>query len=253
MCGDPSPRKIFFKIFDTIMGKSIPKKPKRLAIFDIDGTIFRSSLLIELTEAFIHDGIFPLKARKIYAKDYQNWLDRKGEYQAYLDKVIAAFDKHTKGLPYRVFASKARKVVGFHQNRIYRYTRDLVRDLKKQGYFLLAISGSPKDLVEAFAKKLGFEKVYGRILETDKNGKLTGKTLYEDLIHNKAKILDRVLERHNVTLKKSVGVGDTESDIPFLKKVERAIAFNPNSKLYRQAKRLGWQIAVERKDVIYKL
>jgi phosphoserine phosphatase len=50
-----------------------------------------------------------------------------------------------------------------------------------------------------------------------------------------------------------VGVGDTESDIPFLKLVDRPICFNPNRKLYAAAKRHGWKVVVERKDVIYKI
>jgi len=56
-----------------------------------------------------------------------------------------------------------------------------------------------------------------------------------------------------LTLKGSVGVGDTESDIAFLKMVEKPICFNPNQKLYQYAKRAGWKIVVERKDVIYHL
>ncbi|GAI32477.1 unnamed protein product, partial [marine sediment metagenome] len=36
-----------------------------------------------------------------------------------------------------------------------------------------------------------------------------------------------------------VGVGDTESDIAFLKMVEKPICFNPNKKLYQYAKRVG--------------
>jgi len=72
------------------------------------------------------------------------------------------------------------------------------------------------------------------------------------LINDKAKILKRAVEKENLTLKGSVGVGDTESDIAFLKMVEKPICFNPNKKLYIRAKRSGWQIIVERKDVIYE-
>jgi len=43
------------------------KKKTKVAFFDIDGTIFRSSLLIELTESLIQGGIFPQEAREIYA------------------------------------------------------------------------------------------------------------------------------------------------------------------------------------------
>src|SRR3990167_3792943 len=67
------------------------------------------------------------------------------------------------------------------------------------------------------------------------------------------KILKRAVEKEELTLKNSIGVGDTEADIAFLKLVERPIAFNPNLKLYKYAKKAGWTIVTERKDVIYKI
>jgi phosphoserine phosphatase len=77
--------------------------------------------------------------------------------------------------------------------------------------------------------------------------------LYLELISDKAEILKRAVEKEKLTLKGSVGVGDTESDVAFLKMVERPICFNPNQKLYQYAKRAGWEIVVERKDVVYHL
>ena len=56
-----------------------------------------------------------------------------------------------------------------------------------------------------------------------------------------------------MSFKGSIGVGDTESDVAFLKLVERPICFNPNKKLYDYAKRKGWEVVVERKDMIYFL
>jgi phosphoserine phosphatase len=50
-----------------------------------------------------------------------------------------------------------------------------------------------------------------------------------------------------------VGVGDTDGDIPLLRKVETPICFNPNQKLYEHAKKEGWPVVVERKDVVYTL
>ena len=105
---------------------------KKVAIFDIDGTIFRSSLLIELTDALIQEGIFPARARKIYAKTYKNWLDRKGTYEDYIIAVIKAFENNIKGISHKAFLKIAKKVVAFHKNRVYRYSRDLVKDLKKR-------------------------------------------------------------------------------------------------------------------------
>ncbi len=225
---------------------------KKIAVFDIDGTIFRSSLLIEITEALIHGGIFPISARKVYAKSYKNWLDRRDSYEKYIGDVIKSFEKNIKGVGQAEYLKIAKKVVAFHQNRVYRYTRNLVLELRKKNYYLLAISKSPREAVEEFCKKLGFDKVYGLVYETE-NKKFTGKALYWDLMKDKSKILRRAVETERLTLKGSVGVGDSESDIPFLNMVERPVCFNPNSKLYRHAKRLGWKIVVERKDVNYFL
>ncbi|MBI1866532.1 MAG: HAD family phosphatase [Candidatus Staskawiczbacteria bacterium] len=226
---------------------------KKLAIFDIDGTIFRSSLLIEITDALITEKIFPEKVRDIYAKAYENWLDRKGSYEEYIEAVVNAFVKNINGVRYSDFAKISKKVIISHQNRVYRYTRELILDLKKKKYYLLAISNSPKTVVDEFCKKWGFNKSYGRIYELDKNGKFTGKILHEDLISDKAKILKRAIEKENLTINNSVGVGDSESDIAFLKLVKEPICFNPNNKLYLHAKKAKWKITVERKDVIYHL
>jgi len=226
---------------------------KKVAIFDIDGTIFRSSLLVELTDAFIQEGIFSSKVGKSYVKSHKDWLDRKGSYEKYIIEVIEAFHKNIKGVKHAEFLKIAKKVVSFHKNRIYRYTRDLVRDLKKKGYYLLAISKSPREIVGEFGKQLGFDKVYGLVYEVDHKKRLTGELLFWELISNKAKILKRAIKKENLTLKGSVGVGDTESDIAFLKMVENPICFNPNKKLFLFAKRAGWKIIVERKDVVYRL
>ena len=226
---------------------------KKVAIFDIDGTVFRSSLLIELTDALIQEGIFSSRVRKLYAQASKNWLDRKGPYEEYINAVIKAFLQSIRGVRYQEFSKVAKKVVAFHKNRIYRYTRDLVRELKKKDYYLLAISHSPQKVVKEFCKKMGFDKIYGQIYEIDRQKRFTGRVLHAELISDKAKILKRAIEKEKLTLKGSVGVGDTESDIAFLKMVAKPICFNPNQKLYQYAKRAGWKIVVERKDVVYHL
>jgi HAD superfamily hydrolase (TIGR01490 family) len=228
-------------------------KKSKVAIFDIDGTIFRSSLLIELVDALIRAGIFPDKAKAVYAKAYKDWVNRKDSYEKYIYSVVAAFEKNIKGVERRVFNKIAREVVSANNDRVYSYTRDLVKELKKKNYYLLAISHSPKEIVQSFCKKLGFNKVYGRVYETDKNNKFTGQTLFLDLINDKAQVLRRAVAKENLTLVGSIGVGDSEGDITLLSLVANPICFNPNGRLYAQAKKAGWKIVVERKDVIYKM
>lgn len=225
---------------------------KRVAVFDIDGTIFRSSLLIELVNILIDRKIFPENARLEYGKEYLAWLDRKGDYADYIMAVVGVFMKYIKGVKEADFISAAALVTVHQENRVYRYTRDLIKKLKSDGYYLLAISHSPKLIVDGFAKTLGFDKCYGILYEFDENRRFTGKRLEEEIILDKAKILERAVAKENLTLHDSIGVGDTESDIVFLEKVINPICFNPNSLLYQHAKKKGWKVVVERKDVIYE-
>ena len=225
------------------------KRP--VAVFDIDGTIFRSSLLIELVNKLVEKGIFAPEARSIYEEERVQWLDRKGDYQSYITKVITAFEGHIKGKSFWNVSDAAGEVIETLKHRTYRYTRDLIADLKKDGYYLLAISHSPRFIADGFGYEAGFDKTYGTFYSTGPNDQFTGEIEDRDLIVNKAAVLMRAVRKENLTLEGSVGVGDTESDIPMLDAVETAIAFNPNAKLYKHAKRSGWKVVVERKDVIY--
>ncbi|MFZ6015288.1 MAG: HAD family hydrolase [Patescibacteria group bacterium] len=225
---------------------------KRVAIFDVDGTVFRSSLLIEVTDELVAEKLLPPSVSRAYEQAHAKWLDREGSYEDYIGALIRAFETKIKGVPRKAFIKIAKQVVARSGKHVYRYTRDLTASLKKKGYYLLAISNSPLDILQPFCAGLGFDKVYGRIYETGRTGKFTGKTAYLDLITDKAKILRRAVEKEGLTLNDSIGVGDTEADIPFLKLVVRPICFNPNKKLLTAAKRNGWKVVVERKDVIYQ-
>ena len=224
-----------------------------MAIFDIDGTIFRSSLLIEIVEALIEEGLFPPATRQQYAKEFTRWLDREGDYEAYIGAIVKTFLANIKGVPYKEFLRVAEKMLEQKKNRLYRYTRELVKKLKKKKYFLLAISQSPKGVLDHFCGQLGFDKVYGRLYELGPGDRFTGRVTDEHLIANKANIVRRAVEKEGLTLAGSIGVGDTESDIPMLELVTTPICFNPNLKLFRYAKLNGWPVVVERKDVIYEL
>jgi len=227
------------------------KRP--VAVFDIDGTVFRSSLTLELVERLIDNGVFPKDTRSAYEDERIKWLDRKGDYQAYVQKVVDMFCRQIKGVSFESVANAAGEVIEEKKDRVYRYTRDLIKELKKDGYFLRAISHSPKFIADGFGFEAGFDKVYGYFFATGASGNFTGEVEDEELIRNKAAILQRAVRKEGLSLEGSIGVGDTESDITLLEAVESPIAFNPNQKLLDHAKKRGWKIVVERKDVIYEI
>lgn len=226
---------------------------RRVAVLDIDGTVFRSSLALELVERLIKKGVFPRETRAAYEEEYRRWVERRGAYEAYIEGVAHVLREQIKGVSYEDAANIAGEIIEEQRHHVYRYTRDLIKKLKGEGYYLLAISHSPKFIVDGFAYELGFDKSYGQFFASGPSEKFTGEVEDEELIMNKSATLLRAVRKEGLTLAGSIGVGDTESDIPMLEMVETPIAFNPNQALYTHAKRRGWKIVVERKDVIYEL
>lgn len=227
---------------------------QKVAFFDIDGTLFRSSLLIELVEALIEEGKFPAEAKEEYQSEYQAWLNREGDYEAYIGAIIRTYLQYIRGVYYGDLADIGRRVVAVKSRRVYRYTRDLIKKLKQEGYYLVAISQSPKTVLDDFCQQYGFDKVYGRVYELGPQDNFTGVVIDEHLIENKATIVKRVFDHNpNLTKEDSIAVGDTMGDLSLLESVANPICFNPSQVLYNHAKRLGWEVVVERKNVIYFL
>lgn len=235
-------------------------KRTRLAIFDIDGTIFRSSLIVEVFNALVEHRVFPHKARDVVERSFVQWLNRKGHYNDYVMKLVHTYFKYLPGTSAakmdRVFDS----VIDRQKDRVYRFTRDLIATLKRKGYLLIAISNSPHALVERFARAQGFDTAIGRTLET-KNGVYTGRILYNGKPFpisshlDKVEILKHYLETEGISsdLSHAYAIGDSEGDIPLLQEVGNPIAFNPSLPLAKLAQRRKWDMVVERKNVIYRI
>ncbi len=225
---------------------------KKLAVFDIDGTIFRKNLHFELINELSWINVFPRKVRDQIVLLYTNWLEHKGTYESYRLGLVSLFEEHIKGCKKEDVIRASEMVISFHKDRTYIFAEDLIRKLKKENYHIIAISGSPIEIVEEYNKKhLNFDKVFGSVYEL-KDDIYTGGYVDEP-IKNKGEVVRKYAKENNLTLEGSYGIGDTESDASFLDLMEYPIAFNPNENLKEIAQKKGWRIVVEKKDVVYEM
>jgi HAD superfamily hydrolase (TIGR01490 family) len=228
-------------------------KEKKLAIFDIDGTIFRKNLQFELINELSWMNIFPRKVRDQIVALYTSWLEHKGTYEQYRQGLVELYEKNICGCKLSDVQSASKVVVSFHQDRTYIFAEQIIAKLREEGYHMIAISGSPIEVVKAFnSSHLKFDAVFGSVYEINEQGAYTGKSLYEP-VKDKGNLLKQYAYEHRLTLEDSYGMGDTESDASFLELVENPIAFNPNNNLKEIAQQNGWRIVVEKKDVVYDM
>jgi len=226
---------------------------KKLAIFDIDGTIFRKNLHFVLINELVFLKVFPKKVKNILVDVYAEWLEHEGTYENYRMALVDLYSKHIKGCKKEDILKASREVINFHEKRTYIFAENLISKLKKENYNIIAISGSPIEVVEEYNKKhLKFDKAFGSMYELNKEGIYTGKVFFEPT-KNKGEVAKQYAAENGIDFKDSYGMGDTESDASFLKLVENPIVFNPNKNLKEIGEKENWRIVVEKKDVIYEI
>jgi len=223
----------------------------KLAIFDVDGTIFRKNLHFELLTELVHSGIFKKTSREELNELYGDWVDQRHTYEQHRDQMVALYRENIIGCREEDIKRISKKVVKSNAQRIYIFTKGLIEELRRD-HFLMIISGSPIEIVSEYAKQFQFDKFFGSVYEVNEKGSYTGKEIFIP-VSDKGKVVSDFLRKNNFSLNDSIGIGDTESDARFLKLTKRSIAFNPNKGLKAIAEFENWEIVVERKDVIYEI
>ena len=224
----------------------------RFAVFDIDGTLFRSGLYREVIFELVRMGAVPERLAQTYEPLELAWKQRAhgNAFREFEYVMATTFDTVLTQIKISDYDRAVDTVITAQRDNVYVYTRDLVRDLKKQGYTLIAISGSQEEMVQPFAEYYGFDIWVGQHFERA-GDYFTGEIVKTH--EGKDKFLSKIIAEHKLDLAGSIGVGDSGGDIEMLEMVEHPIAFNPESNLLNHAKKAGWEIVIERKNVIYTL
>lgn len=223
------------------------------AVFDIDGTIIRWQLYHALADDLAKAGhLDPKEFDKVrIARMAWKKRERETSFNDYEETLVKLIDRAITNIRAEDLQAACRRVLLEYKDQVYIYTRDLIQDLKVKNYLLFAISASQAEIVELLASYYGFDDYGGSMYEV-KNGYFTGR---KDVLMSDRKPvhLQKLVAKHGADWAGSVGVGDSESDIPMLSIVEQPIAFNPTRKLYEYATKNAWHVVVERKNMIYRL
>lgn len=230
----------------------------KAAFFDIDGTIYRNSLLTEHFKKLIKYELLDIREYELKVKDaFKKWDERVGDYDRYLEEITTTYVDAIKGLSLQYNDFISDQVLELKGNRVYKFTRDMIKWHKKQGHKVIFISGSPDFLVSRMAKKWGADDYCGSIYHFE-DGKLSGEISPMWDSKNKMIAINNFCEKYNIDLSESYAYGDTNGDYSMLNLVGYPRAINPSKELLLKIKteenlKNKTEIFVERKDVIYKV
>lgn len=229
------------------------------AFFDIDGTIYRDSLLIEHFKMLLQYEYIDMSSWEKKVKEkFSKWENRTGDYDDYLDELVRTYMEALKNFSKNDMDFIAKRVMVLKGDKVYRYTRERLLYHQKENHKVIIISGSPNFLVSKLAKKYGVKDYRASAYKVDEKGNFTGEVKPMWDAESKQKAISYFVKKYNIDLEKSYAYGDTTGDLTMFKNVGHAIAINPAKKLLEKIKedenlREKVKIIVERKDVIYSL
>lgn len=232
---------------------------KIAAFFDIDGTIYREGLITEVFKKIIK---YELVSENKWYKDvrpaYIKWDKRQGDYDTYLLKMVDIYIEAIKGVDKYHIDYIAKKVIEQKGDRVYTFSRERIKWHKAQGHIVIAISGSPIELVKEMSQKYNMDDFRGTIYKLDNENKYNGEVIPMWDHESKLKAIEELKKKYNIDLSKSYAYGDTSGDITMFKSVGIPYAINPTKELLQKVMeneeiKEKIKVIVERKDVTYGL
>jgi len=213
----------------------------KFAVFDLDGTLYNTHLGVELLKKLSELGAIPKISQEEFNTKYQEWLvseDRTDYYDQYLDVY---YNEHLKGVSQTAFNEVCQEIAKEVFDHTYKLTFDAMQSHKQNGYRIIIISKSPKQAVQAVTDRLGGDYSWGWDFYFN-NGKYVGQYNYNDGSDDKRKIVESIVDEHELTLSQSFGYGDSRGDISILQLVENAVCINPDRFLLEAAQKNNWQV-----------
>lgn len=197
---------------------------RRMAIFDMDGTLLNGRFIMKLAKAKGWEG----RISKI------NKQVEKGKIPE--EEASRKIAKLLKGMDSSELIEIASQIP------LNRGVEKVVRELKRRGYVITILSNSYEEVCEAVGGRIGADYVLANKLEI-RNNKITGKLKTPNFICEencgysvcKLEGVRHLSKLFNIPLRNCVLVGDDLSDAHAMKAVGMGVAFNAPEKVREAA------------------
>lgn len=212
---------------------------KKLALVDIDKTIYKGHIVTDLPRYLVSKGIVDKQIIVEQQNEEEKCRAGKLSYEDYARNVLKLFARGIQGKR-TTDVYKFTETFIAETKKIYKYFPQFV-NLIKEEFDIYLVSGEPEFVCDALLNKYNLN---GRVASvfSKKNGIFTGKT--DNLLFNgeeKVKALQNLLVAYD--LSGSIALGDSMVDYKMLNAVQFAICVKPDGSLAKVAQQKDWLVA----------
>jgi len=209
------------------------------AFFDVDYTVLSGNsgtLFVKYLMKEGRVGVRALMGTLYYVLRYKmNLLD----FERLADREVSKFAGMAESEMIELCNRWFEEVVVSH---VYPQAMQAIEDHKKAGRPVVLLSAATVYLVRPLAEHLGVPHYLCNHLETDSEGRFTGK-LRRPFCYGAGKLhwAEKFSSEHGVDLASSWYYSDSITDLPVLERFGRPVAVNPDPLLRKEAARRGWE------------
>lgn len=220
-----------------------PPSLRAAAFFDIDNTVVRGASLFHLARGLAARKFFRTrdvtsfawKQVKYRVAGSEDMGDMASAIEAALSFVAGHTVEEVTSLGDEIFDERL-------EGKLYSGTIELAHAHLDADEQVWLVSAAPVEIASIIARKLGLTGALGTVSEIEKGvytGRLVGSPLHGPA---KAEAVRALAQREDLDLGQCAAYSDSFNDVPMLSLVGMPVAVNPDAKLRRHARSLGWRV-----------
>ena len=210
----------------------------RAAIFDMDKTLLRVDTAMSWTSFLYNRG--EIGKRTVAKAFYWAALYRLALLD--METVFTRLVEDLRGDSEAEMIEKSEIWYRAHiEPEIAPAARVAVEAHRRAGDVIVLATGSTQYAARPVARGVGIPHVLSSQLGVQ-DGTFTGKPAAMCFGHHKVALAEKWARENGIDLDASTFYSDSYNDLPMLERVGTAIAVNPDARLRRHAKRLGWRV-----------
>lgn len=212
------------------------------AFFDVNNTIIRGASTYHVVRELYRRDFFSLTDIVLFAGHafvYLSHGESRRQIAMVRDRALRIIEGRSVAEMIAVAEEVYEEVLA---TKVFPGTRSRLDEHLAAGHQVWLVTASPQEVGELIARRLGATGAVGTVAE-EHGGIYTGR-LAGPLMHGerKAVVAQEIARREGLDLRDCYAYGDSVNDIPILAAVGHPCAINPEARLRRYCREMGWPV-----------
>jgi HAD superfamily hydrolase (TIGR01490 family) len=210
---------------------------RKLALFDIDKTIYNGYTIFDLAEFQVQNGLVEPKLLEVLDSDTADYKSQKLNYEEYVKVLNEHWISFLKGKKYLDIFNNAFEFFSLNNHKFYNFVEPLFEQLK-DSHDIFLVTGEMTfigDSVRKIFNTTGYRATEIEVID----GVISGRIMnYLATREEKKHAISDLLQRYRID--GSIAFGDSVGDIEMLSVVEKAFCVNASPELIDVVSERGW-------------